>query len=229
MIFLSALLSAASGSVAGMTFSRNRGGGYVRARVVPVTNTSIEALAAKARLGTVSGEWQGETDLTRDAWTDWAQEHPVTNALGLSKTLSGHGAYVGINTRLDALAFSKITNPPVVAPPVGLLTAVGTFDIGAGTTEIAFTDTPLAAEEHLYIRAAKVASQGIEYVDNLLVLIGKSSAAQASPFDYQALLEARLGTMIVGEKVVLLVSVVNSASGLLSRALRTEGTVVSTI
>ena len=62
------LVSQISGSTGGQTFSRNRGGQYVRARAVPITSTTFEALAAKARLGTASAAWQGLTDGQRTAW-----------------------------------------------------------------------------------------------------------------------------------------------------------------
>jgi len=99
---------------------------------------------------------------------------------------------------------------------------------GAGTTEITFTATPVPADTEYEIWAAVVSSPGINYVRNLLKLVGNIAAAGASPFDYQTLVESRFGALQVGHKVVFQVRSFSQLTGLVSAHLRTEGIVITT-
>lgn len=217
-----------SGSISGQTFSRNRYGAYIRSRTKPVVSTSAQALLAKARLGNVSAQWSVLSAAARASWATWAAEHPVVNRLGQSIILTGHAAYVQLNTRLDRAGDSWITAPPISAAPTPLLTASLTGDIGAGTTLLSFTATPLGADDRIWMTAALVDSAGINYIKNVTKLVSVTAKAQVTDYDYQADVEARFGTMIVGQKLIVFVGVFDSATGLLSTPLRAEVTVVTT-
>ncbi len=217
----------ASGSIGGNVFSRNRYGAYTRVRAIPVTSTTDAALNAKARLTTASQAWQALTDLQRLAWKEWALDHPIIDALGQQQELAGNAAYIMLNARLAAVGGAVIAVPPVIAPPTGLLTLVQDADIGAGDTDLVFTATPLGANEALYIQAAVVDSAGISYVQNKLRFVGVSAGAQASPFAHDTLVEARFGTLIVGQTLHVQVAVVDTVTGLISGALA-DRTVVTT-
>lgn len=217
-----------SGRVGGDVYSSNRYGRYVRNGSIPITSTTTEAINAKGRLATVSQAWQGLTAAQRAAWASWAQTNPVVNRLGDSVVLTGHAAFVKCNTVLYYLGAAQIDDPPLSTAPVPLVTLTQSCDIGAGTFDLTYTATPLAADEYLYIRTAVVDSHAINYVQNLLKLVGVSAAAQASPFDHQTLVEGRFGTLQVGQRVHTEVSVVSDDTGLVSAPLKAVTTVVST-
>lgn len=216
-----------SGSVGGTTYSHNRYGLYSRRRAIPVTATSSYAVNAKTRLSNRSQAWQGLTAAQRLAWREWAADHPVIDALGQQQLLTGHAAYVALNTRIDAMGGTAITDPPIIAAPPGLTSLVQDADIGAGDTDLTFTATPLAAGDYLWIKSAVIDSAGINYVENKLRFIGVSAAAQASPFSHQSLVEARFGTLIVGQYLHVEVSVFDVSTGLLSQPLK-DVTIVTT-
>jgi hypothetical protein len=134
-----------------------------------------------------------------------------------------------LNARILLTAGTKIGVPPIVASPPSLLTLVGTYDIGAGTSTLAYTTTPLAAGNCLYVQAAVLVKPGVQYFSNLLKLVKVSAAALVSPYDWQADVEARFGPLVVGNKVVLMASVLSSTTGLLSAPQIVSGTVVSTV
>lgn len=210
------MVAAISGSISGTTFAHNRGGPYARKRAIPITSTTSFALDAKARLSNASQDWQGLTNLQRAAWLSWALQNPVTDTLGFSRHLTGAQAYISLNTRLANIAAPRLLDPPVVPAPDGLLTLTQDGDIGIGDVDIVFTATPLGATEKLYIQCAVTNSQGINNVNSLLRLVGFSPAAQGTPFDNQSIIEARLGTLIVGQKLHLRCSVMDNVTGLLS-------------
>jgi hypothetical protein len=217
-----------SGSVGGLTFSHNRGGQYMRRRAVPVTSTTPAALAAKATLADATAAFQSLTANQRLAWKEWALSNPVTDSLGQRITLTGHAAYVGNRARMVRAALTPLTSPPTDPTPPAFLTVTQTTDIGLGTTELAFTATPLGATERLWLEAAVTNSAAINYIQNLKRLCVVTAAALVSPYDYLAAVETVFGTLVVGQQVILLASVFDGATGLLSPPRRTSGTVIST-
>lgn len=222
------LAAALSGSTGGTTASRNRYGVYFRTRAIPVTSTTPAALNAKGRLATASQAWESLTEAQRLSWSEWAVDHPIIDRIGQQQTLAGNAAYIQINSRLAAIAEAPLSVPPVAGAPTGLLTLVQTCDIGTGNFDLVYTATPLGATEKLYIQAAVVDSGGINYVTNKLRLVGQSAAAQASPFDHQSLLVARFGAILENQWVHVLISVVDTATGLLSGALSAKTQVIDT-
>lgn len=209
-------VAALSGSIGGVVHSHNRGGMYIRNRSIPTTSTTPAALLAKGRLATASTAWQNLTDANRAAWLGWALQNPVTDTLGFPRHLTGHQAYVALSVRLAIIGSAAVDDPPIAPAPDGLLTLVQDGDIGLGDVDATFTATPLGAASKLWIVAAVTNSQGINNVNNLYRFIGTSAAAEASPFDDQSLIESRLGTLIVGQKLHVKISVLNNVNGLLS-------------
>ena len=222
------LVGQVSGRLGGSIFSHNRGGPYIRNGAIPVSSMSEYSLAVKAAFGAASQAWRSLTDDQRQAWKTWAGTNPVTNRLGSSTVLQGNAAFVSLNARIHAIGEPIILDPPVVASPDALVTMTPTYDIGAGDFSFAFTATPLGATERLFVQVAVVDSPGINYVKNLIKLVDVSPAAEAGPFDIEGAVVDRFGTLIVGQKVVLLVSVFDEATGLLSAPITDEGVVVST-
>ena len=104
MLFKSTVLAQASGSVAGATFSRNRGGLYVRSRSIP-TNTDSEAQRGiRNAMTALIGRWRSVlTPAQRNGWSDYAESVPVVNKLGDTVTRSGPNMYMRSNvSRLQA-------------------------------------------------------------------------------------------------------------------------------
>lgn len=217
-----------SGSVGGQTFSRNRGGQYMRRRAIPSRVTSPAALNVKALLAAYSQGWQGLTSAQRAAWLEYARQTPVLNSLGNSFTRSGQQAYVACNTRIALAAGTAITAPPIVNAPDALLTYTQTYDIGAGTFASTFTPTPIGATNFLWYRVAVTNSAGINYVDNILKFVGVSAANEATGFDPQSIIESRWGSLVVGQTVHIRLHVFDRATGLLSPPRMASGLVVST-
>ena len=228
LITSGAMIGQISGKLGPVVFSHNRGGPYVRAHVVPVTSTTSFALNAKARLSAASQLWQTLTAAQKDAWATWANNNPITNRIGARVTLSGHGAFTGLTSSLAQAGVAAVLDPPVVPAPAGLLTLSGTYDIGAGAVEIAWTTTPTAADIGLYVQTAIVNSTGINFIRPLLKLISITTGATASPFDVESSILARFGTLLVGQQCVHEVSTFDRTNGQRSQPLRTEGVFITT-
>lgn len=217
-----------SGSQAGTTFSRNRYGAYTRTRAFPVNPSTTFQEAVRSYLSVLSQAWRNVTDANKKAWAIWALEHPVTDRLGQKQSLTGAAAYIQLNSRIMLAAGTVIAAPPAGSAPAPLTSITGTWDIGAGNFQVAYTATPLGAGLKLWIDGCLVDSAGIKYVKNLFKHLGLSSAAQASPQALDTLFSDRLGTLTVGQVAHVRVSVFDPATGLLSSPLTTSGVLTST-
>lgn len=217
-----------SGSVGGVVFSRNRGGNYVRTRVKPSNPSTEYQVAVRNALSTASGDWKDLTDAQRAAWKSWADSNPIRNRLGESIRLQGNAAFVELNARLIMLGTASVATPPIVSAPDPLLTLTGSYDVGAGDFQVAYTATPLAAGTKLWVSGCLLSSASINFVQNRLRHFFTSAAAAASPAAIESAFTARFGTPQVGNKVVLTASVIDGTNGLMSSIMRDEGIVVST-
>lgn len=215
-----------SGSVGGVTFSRNRYGTYMRRRTVPTISTTEHAIAAKARMTNATQAWQGLTIAQQNAWNMWADANPVSGSLASSQLLTGHAAFVGIYCRHTLCGAATLTLPPITPAPVGLTTCSVVADKTGGTCFVTFTGTPTAGGVNVWYYGCYVASQGKHWVNNLFRWCSLTGAAVASPVDLITPIEARLGVMTIGHRLILLVHTFGNATGLLSSPLRCEDTII---
>lgn len=149
MLFKSPVYSQVSGSVAGLTYSHNAGGMYVRARVIPTNPNSEAQQAVRDALREITNFWTvGLTAPERAAWDTYAFNTPTLNRLGEATTKNGQQMYIRANvSRLQAgLPLANVA--PVIfdtgsfTPPSALIA-----DASADTISIAFDDGDLWANQ----------------------------------------------------------------------------------
>ncbi len=214
------------GSVGGTVFSRNRYGAYSRIRAKPTISTTEHATAAKARMTNATQAWQGLTVAQQNAWNAWANANPVTGSLGDQQILTGHAAFVGIYCRHTLCGAATLTAPPITPAPVGLTSCSVVADKTVGTCNLTFAGTPTAGGVNIWYYGCYVASAGKHWIQNQLRWCSLTGAAVASPADLFAPIEARLGAMTIGHRLILNVFTFGNATGLLSSPLRCEDTIV---
>lgn len=142
MIFKSALLTDASGSIGGMTAARNRGGMYLRSRVTPVNPNTTFQQTVRSLVSALASIWVNTlTKVQRDAWTAYAEHVQVPGKLGSMITITGLNMYVRSNVPIQQAGFARLDEAPTI------------FDLGdytlpviAGTAAgqqvgVVFTDT----------------------------------------------------------------------------------------
>lgn len=187
-----------SGSVAGVTSSRNRFGQYRRSRAIPVNPSSSFQGVVRARFGTNAAAWKALTATQRAGWTSLGALITRQDSLGQSYTLTGLQAYMCVNDNLQAAGEAIVADAPAYATPAGLLTAVITLT--AAALSIAYTTTPMAAGTRLFSFASPQRSAGRQYESDVR-LIAVSAAAAASPANLYAAYIARMGVPVVGNRV----------------------------
>jgi len=120
MKFRSAILTAQSGSIGGITGSHNRGGMYLRARAQPINPNTPAQQLARSRLALNVASWSSLTEAERVAWNDYALANPISDALGEPRNVGGLGWFIRANSVRRQASLSQISAAPVLTGPVVL-------------------------------------------------------------------------------------------------------------
>lgn len=148
MLLKGTIASQLSGSLAGLTASHNRGGQYLRARVIPTDPLSSLQAQMRAAMSEANNAWAGLTQTQRDDWDNYALNTPLLNSLGDPVNVGGKGMFIRGNVpRLYATIVTGTDLPLVTAAPttMGLPAAaglvIGDVDASADTVSIEFDNT----------------------------------------------------------------------------------------
>ncbi len=149
MLFTSQVISAASGSMGGITGSRNRFGMYFRARAVPVNPNTTFQQAVRTLLATFATRWATITQTQRDEWDVYASNTDVTNKLGQTVTLTGFMQYIRSNTARAQAGLSTIDDGPTTfgLPTFGTIIAGFSAPAGIPSMQLFFDDAEAWALE----------------------------------------------------------------------------------
>jgi hypothetical protein len=135
MIFKSALGTDFSGSLGGLTASRNRGGMYLRARVVPINPNTPQQAVVRAFVATLTSGWNDTlTPAQRDSWDSYAEAVQLPNSLGDPRNVSGIAMYIRSNVPRLQAALPRVDTAPF-AQNLGTFTAP-TFDNALAATDV---------------------------------------------------------------------------------------------
>lgn len=189
-----------SGSEAGTTASRNRFGQYMRRRAVPVQPRTPAQLNQRALQTTNAAAWRDLTDAQRAGWLSLGLMMSRTDALGQTYDLNGFLAYCSINNNKLAAGDAAVSAAPAIITPGDLLTV--TLTLTAAAFSIAYTATPLAAGNRLFIFASPQRSAGVKFNGDYR-LIAVTAAAAASPHNLLVAYTAKFGVPVVGNRIFL--------------------------
>lgn len=149
MKYKSPIFSQASGSLAGTTFSRNKGGQYTRARAIPINPNTPEQAAVRNLFGTLADLWINTlTGAQRDAWQTYANNVQLIDRLGEPININALSMYQRSNTPILQAGLPRVDDGPTVfdlpsftqPSPVGIDTANDELDV-------TFTNTDAWAKE----------------------------------------------------------------------------------
>jgi len=105
-----------SGSVGGVTFSRNRGGPYMRTRAIPVNPNTTFQQQVRSLMATLTSGWIDDlTDDQRAAWDTYALNVHLPNPLGAPRNVGGLAMYVRSNIprlQADPVKYPRVDDAP---------------------------------------------------------------------------------------------------------------------
>lgn len=195
-----------SGSFRGDTSSRNRNGQYYRNRATPVQPRTVAQLNVRARLGGNAAAWRALTDAERAGWTSLGLQMTRTDSLGQVYSLTGFQAYCSVNNNKLAAGDAVVDAAPALVTPISLLTA--TITLTSAAFSIAYTTTPLAAGNRLFIFVSPQKSAGVNFNGDYR-LLAVTAAAAASPHNALAAYTAKFGVPVTGNKIFISLQMYN--------------------
>lgn len=148
-IFKSHILAAASGSVGGVTYSRNRFGMYIRNRSMPVNPNTSRQQAVRSIMTEVVEYWNGSLSAAqRSAWDAYAANVPVINRLGDTVQLTGFNMFVRSMIAIQQAGQDIVDDGPIVfsLPETDDTLAVAT-DVPNQEIDVTFDNTKAWANE----------------------------------------------------------------------------------
>lgn len=210
-----AVATDARGKIAGIVYSKNRAGGYVRAKVSPSQAESARRALVREIFAANAQEWStGLTAAQVAAWNAFATSHLVTDVFGNARALSGIGVFQKLNSIIQIAGGTAITSPPADLSIEPLLTTTITATAGApDVLSIAYTPTPTEANVKLQVFATKPLPIGRTFAKSDKRWLGVTAAAAVSPYNAAAAYLAKFGAMTAGLKIGVWVNKVNTLTG----------------
>lgn len=136
MLFKGTIIAAASGSMGGLTFSRGKGGPYIRIRANPIHPGSVFQETVKAAFSQLSIAWQDElTPAERAAWDAYAAQVSLVNRVGDPIYVTGANHFIRSNVPRIQIGATRIDAAPIVYT-LGNFTEPG-FLVDSATAKIA--------------------------------------------------------------------------------------------
>jgi hypothetical protein len=210
-IKLAAHLADISGKVGSGVYSRNRGGLYLRNKVIPMNpNTSYQQLA-RSYMTLASQAWKSLSDAYRTGWEILAVQLKAMNRVGIEYTRNGFSVFVQCYCNAKWMQESVLS----IAPPLILGAAINTLVVTADDSmiNVIFTPAPGPSDNRMFVYATPNVSQGKNFLHSeyrLIVVLGEGEES-----DYNVLTQwsARFGGLpVTGSRLNLKVHYINFVS-----------------
>lgn len=220
-------ITQARGSAGGSVYSRNKGGGYMRARVTPLNPRSGAQTLVRTNFALNAKFWSGTLTATQRAeWLAFAIANPLVNVLGASIVVSGLAMMMKLNQVLAQLGTGPLTDPPAdlsvdaIPQPTTLNVAASGPMIGLPT---AAQSAP--ADTSYYLFASRPLPAGKNPGTSDYRFLGVFPPVAAATVIYTAAnlgtaYVARFGAIAVGQNVGFLVAQVSISKGAVTPGLR---------
>jgi hypothetical protein len=138
VLFKSPVYSQASGSIAGIVYSRNAGGMYTRARAMPTNPNTDAQQAVRDAMRFLTDTWtNGMADVLREAWNTYAFNTPTLNKLGEPTHKTGQNMFIRGNIPRVQAGLVVATTAPVIFD-LGTFTAPSSLAADASADTITF-------------------------------------------------------------------------------------------
>lgn len=215
---------AASGTIGGQVYARNRAGQYARAWAKPVNPNTVRQAQVRSMFGNSSTNWALLSDSDIEAWDAYAAQLVRINRLGEPYTPKGRQIFMEVTQNLQTISQTLIATPSgftespsmdSIATFIATETA-GVLD-GLDTTNIKFL-TPSGADGYVVVEATPPYEVKKTNVNNLFrqitVLAGPNPIAASNLL---AAYTAVFGTAaLAGQLIQLRAKVVDEITGLAS-------------
>lgn len=210
------------GKLGGHVLTKNRQGAAARTKVTPINRRTTSQQNQRSAFTSDSQAWRGLTPSQRDAWNNAAPDFVKTNIFGDTYAPTGKNLHMLINENLRLVGVAVVTSPPVATAPTGLTSLSYGANTNAAQT-IAFTASPVPANNAVVLYATRPLSAGIGTAGSRYRKVAVMDAAETTPYDSFAEYVTKFGTPITGKKIFYKAVTIHKVSGIRSGQLEVSG------
>jgi hypothetical protein len=213
-IMFGAIATDARGKVAGIVYSKNAAGAYIRQKVSPTQSLTTRRGLVRSRMTNLAKFWSASLTATQvAAWNSFAKNNPVTDVFGRSQTLSGIQTYCRLNAVILNVGGTQIDDPPASLTIQGITTITATAAAGTPALSIAFGPSPLDTNVCLNVFATQQLPVGRTFTKPFMRWIFASAAAATTPANVLSSYTAKFGALVEGTKIGILANVADKTTG----------------
>ncbi|HUD44969.1 MAG TPA: hypothetical protein VMR41_05470 [Patescibacteria group bacterium] len=183
------IISEARGKIAGMVFSRNRGGSFIRQKVTPLNPRTDLQKAIRASLKTAAKNWAGLGDDVQAGYDAMKEQGARHNSIAERYVPSGFNLYIALCRVAQTIGVAAPTAYPGNTEPGEILTQSWVAVRPGNTLTLTFTP-PIPAADAWIIYATKPLSYGRKDSRSDYRVIAVLTSTNVSPYsaedDYTA-------------------------------------------
>lgn len=201
------------GKEAGLIFSRNAYGSYVKQKVSPVNPQSTRQQNFRGQFGTISQTWAGLSLSVKETWDNLGAQVTRVNRFGDTTAYTGFAVFMRLNRNRVLIGQSIITTAPVPSSITALTLTSITADISDTKIDLAFSPTvPSGFSMVVYSTPAIVT--GRRFVKNYYRYLRTVAAGGTSPLDNWPAWTVYFGaTPPVGSRIFMKAKLIEVATG----------------
>lgn len=204
----------ARGKLAGLVFSNNTHGAYIRRKVTPVNVSSPAQQLVRQSFTANSQAWRGLTEDQRKGFIEQKDNFKITDIFGDLKSPTGQNLFIRLNQNLLLINEATLTDVPAPTDIQGFIRLELEANTGLGTLTVTF-DPAIAADTKVIVFATAPLSAGVNFVKADFRKITILDTADLSPKDIAAEYIIKFGSLPqVGAKVFVQFKPVDIATGL---------------
>jgi len=199
-------MTMASGSVAGLTASHNRGGSYFRARATPTNPSSPAQAVARGALTGLVNAWQSIlTEVQRISWKVYADNVPTVDSLGQPLTLTGQQAYIRANTPRVVAGLGLVNDAPTVFDSGQAVIGIQDIVPGPPTTFQANFSASTGENGDMLIQVGPAQANSINYYAGPYRWVTKAAISSGITFTFATVTDAEqvFGTWVENARIPL--------------------------
>ena len=221
------IISEARGKIAGMVFSRNTYGSYIRQKVTPVNPASAAQVNARTFLVQLAQDWRDLTAAQMLQWNSQAVAFAKTNIFGDKQAPTGQNLYMSLNLNILHVGGTVINVPPALEDAFNFTSLSAAADVSDGTIILTFA-AAIPATTSVMLFATAPMSAGKKFVKSEYRKIDTLTNADVSPADITAAYVAKFGGIgVAGQKLFVKMVPVVTLSGLKGMGIETSTIVVA--
>jgi hypothetical protein len=213
-IMFGAVAVDARNKIAGIVYSKNAAGGYVRVKVSPTQAATNRRGLVRTRITNLSKYWSATlTGAQIAAWNAFAKNNPVKDVFGRTITLSGIQTFCRLNANILNVGGTQIDDPPASLTIQGITSIAPAAAAGAATFSVVYAPSPLDTNVCLNVFATQQLPIGRSFTKSYKRWIFASAAAAVTPANIHSAYLAKFGALVEGSAIGVFVNVVDKTTG----------------